>query len=69
MVSEVESFIIDSKIKGYHIYKNVWSSFKCCSIAMMKEVEKGLSGRQPAAAKQPAETLSKVLIKIHKLSK
>ena len=51
MMSEVESFTIDSMIKGYHIYKNVWSSFKCCTTAEMKEMEKGLSGRHPVTAK------------------
>ena len=33
-LSEVESFTIDSMIRGYHIYKDVWSSFigevLCC---------------------------------------
>ena len=27
MVSEVESFTIDSMIRGYHVYKDVWLSF------------------------------------------
>ena len=27
MASEVESFTIDSMIRGYHVYKDVWSSF------------------------------------------
>ena len=27
LMSEVESFTIDSMIRGYHVYKDVWSSF------------------------------------------
>ena len=27
LVSEVESFAIDSTIRGYHVYKDIWSSF------------------------------------------
>ena len=46
MISEVESFTVDSMIKGYQIYKNVWSS-----TAEMKEMEKCLSCRHPATAK------------------
>ena len=38
----VESFTIDFMIKGYLVYKDVWSIFKCCTIAVKKEVEKGL---------------------------
>ena len=49
MVSEVVSFTLDSMIKGYHIYKDV--SFKCYTIAVMKEVEKGPSDRHTAASK------------------
>ena len=44
MASEVESFIVDSLIKGYHIYKDIWSCFKRCTIAVMKEVKKDLLG-------------------------
>ena len=51
MASEVESCAINSVIKGYYIYKVIWLSFKCYTIAEMKEVEKGLSGRHPAVAK------------------
>ena len=57
MTSEVESFTIDFMIKGYLVYKDVWPTFKCCTIAVKKEVEKGLLGRHLAAA-QPAESLS-----------
>ena len=38
LVSGVESFTIDSMIRGYHIYKDTWSSFKgevlycCCDV-------------------------------------
>ena len=56
MAFEVESFTMDSMIKGYHIYKDVWLIFEYCTIAVMKEVEKGLLGRHPAAAK-PAEVM------------
>ena len=49
MTSEVKSFTIDSVIKRYHIYKDVW--FKCCTTVAMKEMKKGLSGWHPAAAK------------------
>ena len=51
MASEVESFTIDSIIKGYQVYKYAWSSFKCCTIAAMKELENGLLGKHPAAVK------------------
>ena len=55
MAPEVEFFTIDSMIKGYHVYKDVWPSFKCCTVAMMKEVEKGLLSRLHAAAKPAAK--------------
>ena len=48
VATTLESFTIDSVIKGHHIYKDVWLSFKCCTIA---DVEKGLSDRHPAAVK------------------
>ena len=54
MAFEVESFTIDSMIKGGHVYKNFWLSSKCCAIAAMKQVVKDLLGRHPAVAK-PAE--------------
>ena len=51
MVPEVESFTIDSVIKGYHVFKDAWLSIKCCNIVncKIKEVQKDLSGRYPAA--------------------
>ena len=52
--AEVESFTRESRIQGYYVYKDVWSSFKCGTNAVMKEVEKCLLSRHPTAAK-PAE--------------
>ena len=37
---DVESFTVESRIKGHNVHKDVWSSFKCGTIAVMKEVEK-----------------------------
>ena len=51
MASEVEYLTIDCMIKGHHVYKDVWLSLKCCTVAMIKEVDKGLSGRHPATEK------------------
>ena len=48
----VESFTIDFMIIGYLVYKDVWSTFKCCIIAVKEELEKGFLGRHLAAAQQ-----------------
>ena len=51
-MSEVELYTTDPMIKGHNVYKNVWSTSKCCTtITMMKEVQKGLLGRHPAIEK------------------
>ena len=57
MTSEVESFTIDITIKGYLVYKDVWSTFTCYTIAVKKEVVKGPLGRHPTTA-QPAKSLN-----------
>ena len=41
-VSEIESFTIESVIKGYHIYNNASLSFGYSTIAVMKDVQKDL---------------------------
>ena len=58
LASKVEFFTTDTMIKGYHVYKNVWSIFKCCTVTMIKEVEKGLSGRHLWLATTKAAEMS-----------
>ena len=63
------SFTIHYMIKEYHVYKDVWSSFKCCTIAVMKEVEKGFLGRHPTAKPTELYGVFEVLVKRHRLGK
>ena len=65
---EVGSFTIDSMIKEYRVYKDVWSSFKCFTIAVMKEVKKGFLGRYPAAEPTELYGVFEVLVKRHRLA-
>ena len=53
MVYKVESFTIDSTIKGNHVYKD----FCWVLNTVLKEVENGLMGKSPTAAK-PKEIYS-----------
>ena len=66
MESEVESFTLDM-IKGYLIYKDgcCKHGFMCCTVAMMKEVKRGLSSRHSAAESLQKCTLFELLVKIH----
>ena len=68
MESEVESFTVDFMIKGYLIYKDgcCKHGFMCCTVAMMKEVNRGLSGRHPAAESLRKCTHFEVLVKRHR---
>ena len=64
--SEVESFTIDFMVKGYHIYKDgcCKHGFMCCTVAMMKEVKRGFSGRHPVAENLQKCTLFEVVVEI-----
>ena len=64
---KVGSLTIDSMIKEYHLYKDIWLSFKCFTIAVMKEVEKDFLGRNPAAKPTELCGVFEVLVKRHRL--